>query len=114
MIVMRFVDTNILLYAISTARDERVKHERALAILDDNDVALSVQALQEFYVQATRSEKSNYVTHEQAVALIESWLRFRIQETSVALVQNALSARSRWNISYWDAAIVEAARMARS
>ena len=112
MIVMRFVDTNILLYAISTARDERVKHERALAILDDNDLALSVQVLQEFYVQATRSEKSNYVTHEQVVALIESWLRFRIQETSVALVQNALSARSRWNISYWDAAIVEAARMA--
>ncbi len=109
---MRFVDTNILLYAVSTAPNERRKNKFALAILDDDDIALSVQVLQEFYVQATRSEKSHHLTHDHAVALIESWLRFRIQETSVALVQNALSARVRWNISFWDAAIVEAARMA--
>ena len=109
---MRFVDTNILLYAVSTARNERRKNELALAILDHDDIALSVQVLQEFYVQATRSQRSYYLTHDQAAALIESWLRFRVQETSVALVQNALSARARWNISFWDAAIVEAARMA--
>ena len=109
---MRFVDTSILLYAVSTARNERKKSEVALTILDDDDIALSVQVLQEFYVQATRAEKRKCLTHEQAIALIESWLRFRVQETSVALVQSALSARIRWNISYWDAAIVEAARMA--
>jgi len=112
MIAMRFVDTDVLLYAVSTARNERGKNEVALAILDDNDISLSVQVLQEFYVQATRSDRSDRLSHNQAVALIESWLRFRVQETSVALVQNALSARARWNISFWDAAIVEAARMA--
>ena len=109
---MRFVDTNVLLYAVSTAPGERKKNERALAILDDDDIVLSVQVLQEFYVQATRAAKSQRLTHDQAVALIESWLRFRVQETSIALVQNALSTRERWNISYWDAAIVEAARTA--
>jgi predicted nucleic acid-binding protein len=31
---------------------------------------------------------------------------------SVPLLQAALSARSRWNVSFWDAAIVEAARAA--
>ena len=112
MIAVRFVDTNVLLYAVSTAPDERKKNQRALAILDDDDIALSVQVLQEFYVQATRSTKPERLNHEQAVALIESWLRFRVQETSVALVQNALSTRKRWDISYWDAAIVEAARVA--
>jgi predicted nucleic acid-binding protein len=29
------------------------------------------------------------------------------------LLQNALAAAARWNISYWDAAIVEAAREAK-
>ena len=110
---MRFVDTNVLLYAVSTARDEREKAVRARAILDARDLALSVQVLQEFYVQATRTSRAKRLTHEQAAALIESWLRFRVQDVSVALLQNALSTRLRWGISYWDAAIVEAARAAR-
>jgi predicted nucleic acid-binding protein len=107
---MRFVDTNVLLYAVSTAPDEEEKHRRALEILGDEDLALSVQVLQEFYVQATRSSKSDRLSHGQAVSLIESWLRFRVQEMSVPLLQASLSARSRWNVSFWDAAIVEAAR----
>jgi predicted nucleic acid-binding protein len=110
---VRFVDTNILLYAVSTAEEEREKHEMALAILDADDLALSVQVLQEFYVQATRASKPDRLTHEQAAALIESWLRFRVQEISVALLQQALSTSARWQISYWDAAIVEAARAMR-
>lgn len=113
MIAVRFVDTNILLYAVSTAVDERDKHERALALLDSDDLALSIQVLQEFYVQATRPSKAERLTHEQAVALIESWLRFHVQEISVPLLQNALATKARWEISYWDAAIVEAARAAR-
>jgi len=46
------------------------------------------------------------------VALIESWLRFRVQENTVDVLRNALSTRARWDISYWNAAIVEAARAA--
>lgn len=110
---MRFVDTNVLLYAVSTAEDERDKHERALAVLDSDDLALSVQVLQEFYVQATRASKSDRLTHDQAVALIESWLRFEVLDISVALLQNALATKARWGISYRDAAVVEAARAAR-
>lgn len=110
---MRFVDTNILLYAVSTAAEEKEKHDRALVILDANDIALSVQVLQEFYVQATRPSKPERLTHEQSVALIESWLRFNVQEISTVTLQNALATRARWEISYWDAAIVEAARIAR-
>jgi predicted nucleic acid-binding protein len=110
---MRFVDTNVLLYAASTDPGERTKTVRARAILDDEDLALSIQVLQEFYVQATHRSRSERLMHEQAVALIESWLRFRTQESTVPLLQNALVAAARWNISYWDAAIVEAAREAK-
>lgn len=112
MIVVRFVDTNVFLYAVSTSSDERAKRERALGILDDDDLALSVQVLQEFYVQATRPSKTGRLTHQQAAALIESWLRFRVQDMTVPIALNALATKDRWDISYWDAAIVEAARAA--
>lgn len=109
---MRFVDTNVLLYAVSTASDERAKKEKALAVLEDEDLALSVQVLQEFYVQATHPTRTERLSHDEAVALVESWLRFGVQESSVTLMRNALATSARWNISYWDAAIVEAAREA--
>jgi predicted nucleic acid-binding protein len=109
---MRFVDTNVLLYAVSTAEDERPKTERALEILDQDDLVLSVQVLQEFYVQATRATRTDGLTHEQAVALVESWLRFRVQDLNVAVMRRAFATAARWKISYWDAAIVEAAREA--
>ena len=106
-----FVDTNVLLYGVSTVRDEADKQVTARAILDRDDIVLSAQVLQEFYVQATRSTKADRLAHDTAVSLIESWLRFRVIETSVSLVQQALATAARWRISYWDAAIVEAARI---
>jgi len=110
---VRFVDTNILLYAVSTVDEEREKHGTALAILDADDIAMSVQVLQEFFVQATCTSRPDSLTHDQAAALVESWLRFEVQETSVVLLQQAMSTSVRWQISYWDAAIVEAARALR-
>ena len=112
MTVMRFLDTNILLYAISRAADEVDKAQCALSLLDDDNWVLSVQVLQEFYVQATRVTKPDRIQHEQAAALIEAWLRFRVQEITVPILQAALITKWRHQISYWDAAIIEAARAA--
>lgn len=107
---MRFVDTNVLLYAISKASGEQNKARVALEILQASDLAVSVQVLQEFYVQATRSNKQDRITHGQAASLIDAYLRFHVQETTVSLVQAALAAKERFGVSFWDAAIIEAAR----
>lgn len=107
---MRFVDTNILLYSLSREPDERRKAEAARAILASRDLALSVQVLQEFYVQATRQSRPDPLSHDQAVRLIEAWCRFPVQETTLDLMRAALGTRARFRISYWDAAIVEASR----
>lgn len=109
-LVAVFADTNVLLYAVSTAPDEGEKSATARAILARDDLVLSVQVLQEFYVQATRAMKPDHLPHESAVGLVESWLRFRVVETGVSLLQQALATAARWRISYWDAAIIEAAR----
>ena len=107
---MRFVDTNVLIYAISRDPDEAEKAERANEVLAARDLALSVQVLQEFYVQATRASRPDALTHRQAVRLVESFTRFPVAEITVDVVRAALATRDRFGLSYWDAAILEAAR----
>jgi predicted nucleic acid-binding protein len=108
---VRFVDTNVLLYAVSTAAVEAAKKARALAILDRTDVALSVQVLQEFYVQATRPSRNGRLTHSQAERLVQAWLRFPVGEISVTLMERAMASSARYRVSYWDAMILESARV---
>jgi predicted nucleic acid-binding protein len=107
---VRFVDTNVLLYAISNDDEEQEKAKRAGELLSQRDMALSVQVLQEFYVQATRESRGDRLTHEQAAGLLDSFRRFPVQETTLAVMLAAVSTRQRFEISYWDAAIIEAAR----
>jgi predicted nucleic acid-binding protein len=107
---VRFVDTNVLLYALSTDPEERAKAETARRLLDATDLALSVQVLQEFYVQATRATREDRLSHEQASALVDSWLRFPVQDTTVPILRAAARLAHRCRLSYWDAAIIEAAR----
>ncbi len=106
----RFLDTNILLYSISSDPAETAKRARAIALLDADDNALSVQVLQEFYVQATRPTRPDPLPHDIAAGLIRTWLRFRVQEVTVPVLVDALKIKGRHGISYWDAAIVAAAR----
>lgn len=107
---MRFVDTNVLLYAISSAPAEREKARRAGEILNETDLALSTQVLQEFYVQATRPSAKSRLTPAEAAALIATFIRFPVADLTPGLVQAAIASQVRWQLSYWDAAIVEAAR----
>ncbi|MEO5348116.1 MAG: PIN domain-containing protein [Magnetococcus sp. YQC-3] len=110
MTVMRFLDTNILLYSISRAVAESRKREIAVALLDQDGWTLSVQVLQEFYVQATRASRPDSIPHDIAAGLIRTWLRFRIQETTVAVLRGALEITAAHGFSYWDSAIIAAAR----
>jgi predicted nucleic acid-binding protein len=109
---VRFVDTNVLLYLISAKPSESAKRRVAAGLLDGDDLALSVQVLQEFYVQATRPRPApgRALHHTDACHLIESFLRFPVQEMTVALMRTALETARRYHISFWDASILEAAR----
>lgn len=107
---MRFADTNILLYTISRDPLEQEKATRAKELLASRDIALSVQVLQEFYVQATRESRVDRLTHEQATSLVEAFRRFPVQETTISVMLSAMATRQRFGVSYWDAAILEAAR----
>ena len=93
---VRFIDTNVLLYAISRDAQERLKAERANEILTARDVALSVQVLQEFYVQATRTSRPDPLTHRQAVELVESFMRFPVAPVTGELMLAAFATHRRF------------------
>ncbi len=107
---MRFLDTNILLYSISTLLKEAPKAAIAREILRSRDLVLSVQVLQEFYVQATRPSRTNPLSHDEALAFIETWKRFPIVDVTLGLFDEAVKVKARYQLSYWDAAIISAAR----
>ena len=108
---MRFVDTNVPLYAVSPLTEEADKRTVAVDLLDGGDLALSAQVLQEFYTQATSERGSWQMTHEEAVGFISlRLLRFPVQDITLGLVQDAFTLRARFGLSCWDCAIPSAAR----
>jgi predicted nucleic acid-binding protein len=107
---VRFVDTNVPLYAALRDEGQEAKVALAKEIMLAKDLALSVQVLQEFYVQATREGRPGRLTHERALGLVVSFCRFPVASLTADLVAAAMATRDRFQISYWDAAILEAAR----
>ena len=70
---------------------------------------MSVQVLQEFYVQATRATRSDPLPHQIATGLIATWTRFRVQEITLSILTGALQIKAAHGFSYWDSAIIAAA-----
>jgi predicted nucleic acid-binding protein len=104
-----FFDTNVLIYSISLDPAETAKRGRAIALLERDDGALSIQVLQEFYTQATRPTRPHRLAHDAAAGLIKAWSRFRVQEMTLTLLERALEIRAAHHFSYWDSAIIAAA-----
>ncbi len=107
---MRFVDTNVLLYAASILPEEEAKRLRARELLTEPDLAVSVQVLQEFYHQATRPTRAGRLTDDDAVRFLEPVLEMRVQAVTLGVFRDAVSIRRRFGLSYWDAAILAAAK----
>jgi predicted nucleic acid-binding protein len=66
--------------------------------------------LQEFYVQATRPTRPDPLPHDIATGFVRAWTRFQVQQIDLALLYAALAIKSAHGLSYWDSAIVAAAR----
>ena len=110
MALRTFIDTNVLIYSVSVDARESVKRERALHLLSNRQCCLSVQVLSEFYVQSTRATRAAPLPRDIAAGLARRWMRFEVQDNTVALMSDALDLQARYGFSYWDCAIVAAAR----
>ena len=108
---MRFVDTNVLIYAVSPASEERGKRRTAQDVLVQGDLGMSVQVLQEFYHQVTRPSRSEPLTNEQALGFLASIDGFPVHPITLDLFRVAVEISQRYRLSYWDGAILAAARL---
>jgi predicted nucleic acid-binding protein len=108
---LQFVDTNILVYAYDLSQGE--KHEQAKALLlslwDTGLGCLSIQVLQEFFVNVTR--KSNFpLSPEHATQVIRDFSDWKVHRPGVMDVVAAVELHQRCQISFWDAMILQSAR----
>ena len=103
------LDTNLLVYAFSKAPRDAAKKRIARDWLSREDWGVTVQVLQEFYVNAVRAPHD--LGHDDALALIEEIASSRpVATIDMPLMRHALQLKSRYRISYWDAAVVAGAR----
>lgn len=108
---MRFADTNVLMYAINPDPAEDDKRQRALRVLAGPGLTLSVQVLQEFYWQSTRPGRLGALSHAGALTFLEALRHLPVQLITLQVFNLALDLCDRFRLSYWDSAILAAARV---
>ena len=105
-----FVDTNILLYTIDEDPAAASKRQCAQQLLLSERWGWSVQVAAEFFVNATSAKRPFKLAPVAAAALIETWLTLPTLDNTSALFRAAVDVQQRFQISYWDAAILAAAK----
>jgi len=105
-----FVDTNILIYAHD--REAGTKHEQASRLIEDlwdrQAGVLSIQVLQEFYVNVTRKIPKP-LSRAQARDVIEAYAAWPLAVNGPATLMKASDIEERHRLSFWDSLIVAAA-----
>ena len=108
-----FLDTNVLLYSVSSAPADTHKCAVASGMMRRRDSVISIQVLQEFFHQATRPSRLDRMTAELAIELVDSWRRFAIVENTADILAAGMAICRDNRLSIWDALIVAAAQAAR-
>ena len=107
---LQFVDTNILIYAHDTSAGQ--KHSRAKELLRDlwqsGEGCLSIQVLQEFYVNVTQ-KVAKPLSAEAAAQIIADLSAWEVHCPSMEDVLDAIRLQNRYQLSFWDAMIVASA-----
>ena len=104
----RFLEMNILIYAALGKQDEPRKYEIARRIIAEERFGLSGQVLAEFYVGVT-TKSAAPLTHDEAEQWLDRLAEFPVASIDGTLVRTAVTIARRYQIHYYDAAIVAAA-----
>src|SRR5262245_43177109 len=105
-----FVDTNVLLYTIDEDPESAAKREKAQKLLVSERWAWSIQVAAEFFVNATSSKRQFRLESASAAALVETWFNYPTLPLTADLVRAAIELQQRFQLNYWDAAIIAAAK----
>jgi len=103
-----FLDSNVLLYASSSAPGDAWKREVAENLILKHSFALSAQVLQEYIANALK-KPSLGITESNIDATMALAAKVRVQPVTLEIVVSATILRRRYQLSQWDAAILSAA-----
>ena len=103
-----FLDSNVVVYAVDMTRGAAHKRQIARKILREGSFGLSTQVLQEFYVTATKKLKRP-LSVSTAARWIDQLCRADIAMLDLSMIKQAIAHSKRYQISYWDGAIIAAA-----
>lgn len=106
----QFVDTNILIYAHDrSAGDKHIRTRDLICELwRSGEGCLSIQVLQEFYVNVTQ-KVAKPLTPDVAAQIIADLSTWQVHRPGVEDVLDAIRLQERYRISFWDAMIVASA-----
>jgi predicted nucleic acid-binding protein len=109
-LVRMFVDTNILLYAYDDSAGTKRDQARALLeeLWESREGCLSVQVLQEFFVNATR-KIAKPLSAETAKEIVADMAHWHVHVPAADDVLGAIGIHQRAGISFWDSMIVRSA-----
>jgi predicted nucleic acid-binding protein len=105
-----FVDTNVLLYAVSPLATELTKRTIARDVLRQRDLAISIQVLNEFVWQSTRLGRGPGLPINIALQFTDSLSGIATQDLTKAVFDSARDLIRHLNYSWWDCLIVAAAQ----
>ncbi len=108
-----FVDTNILVYAHDKdAGDKYRMAKEKVGSLWNRPLlpSISIQVLQEFYVNLIRKR----VNASDAREAVMSYLEWDVIDNDRLLLLEGMRMREKWSISFWDALILAAAKRAKA
>ncbi len=108
MIAEAFFDTNILLYAGSSALADSRKQRIAEELLLTVPFALSAQVLQEYIANAL-GKKALGLNEDNITAMLDALTIVEVLPITRELVVRSLQVRRRFQVSHWDASIIAAA-----
>lgn len=104
-----FLDTNVVAYAASARSEDAAKTAIARRLLLADSVGTSAQVLQEFFVVATRKFQPP-LSIAAAELYLDALERLPVAPLTTGLVHLAIRIQERYQLSYWDAAILAAAK----
>ncbi|MEX0702208.1 MAG: PIN domain-containing protein [Planctomycetales bacterium] len=105
-----FIDTNVLLYSIDEDPASASKRDRAQRILLTEPWGWSIQVAAEFFVNATSPKRPFRLANDDAMKLIDVWLGYPTTSLTTETFRAGVAIHERFGVSYWDAAILAAAR----
>ena len=103
-----FLDTNVLLYAASTRIDDPRKFEIAQKLLASTYFGLSGQVLGEF-IANLKKRISVPPTLKEIVSWLDLLANYPTVPVDEKLVRAGVAVSERYQVSYWDGAIIAAA-----